>query len=61
MTGGGPGHATETAATYVYTTAFRSVDVGYAQAMAMILMVLIVALAFVEYRLLVPRVEAAAA
>jgi len=61
MTGGGPGHATETAATYVYTTAFRSVDVGYAQAMAMILMVLIVALAFVEYRLLTPRVEAAAA
>ena len=61
MTGGGPGHATETAATYVYTTAFRSIDVGYAQAMAMILMVLIVALAFVEYRLLTPRVEAATA
>jgi ABC-type sugar transport system permease subunit len=46
--------------TYVYTTAFRSLDVGYAQAMASILMVLIVVLAVVEYRLLHPRVEAAA-
>jgi raffinose/stachyose/melibiose transport system permease protein len=61
MTAGGPGHATETAATYVYTTAFRSVDVGYAQAMAMILMVLILGLAVVEYRLLNPRAEAVAA
>jgi raffinose/stachyose/melibiose transport system permease protein len=58
MTAGGPDHATETVATYVYTTAFRSVDVGYAQAMAMILMVLIIALAFIEYRLLNPRAEA---
>ena len=61
MTAGGPGHATETAATYVYTTAFRSIDVGYAQAMATILMVLILGLAVVEYRLLNPRAEAAAA
>jgi ABC-type sugar transport system permease subunit len=60
MTAGGPEHATETVATYVYTTAFRSIDVGYAQAMATILMVLIVVLAVVEYRLLNPRVEAAA-
>lgn len=58
MTEGGPGHATETVATYVYTTAFRSLDLGYAQAMATILMVVIVALAVVEYRLLNPRVEA---
>jgi ABC-type sugar transport system permease subunit len=58
MTAGGPGHATETVATYVYTTAFRSLDLGYAQAMATILMVVIVALAIVEYRLLNPRVEA---
>ena len=36
MTAGGPSHATETVATDVYTTAFRSLDVGYAQAMAMI-------------------------
>ena len=61
MTAGGPSHATETVATYVYTTAFRSLDLGYAQAMATVLMALIVALAFVEYRLLGPRVEAVAA
>jgi ABC-type sugar transport system permease subunit len=60
MTAGGPSHATETVATYVYTTAFRSLDVGYAQAMATILMVLIVALAVIEYRLLNPRAEAVA-
>jgi raffinose/stachyose/melibiose transport system permease protein len=58
MTAGGPGHATETVATHVYTTAFRSLDLGYAQAMATILMLLIVALAIVEYRLLSPRAEA---
>ena len=59
MTAGGPEHATETVATYVYTTAFRSLDVGYAQAMATILAVLIGVLAVVEYRLLNPRAEAA--
>jgi raffinose/stachyose/melibiose transport system permease protein len=58
MTAGGPGHATETVATYVYSTAFRSLDFGYAQAMATILMVLIVVLAVVEYRLLSSRAEA---
>jgi raffinose/stachyose/melibiose transport system permease protein len=58
MTAGGPAHATETVATYVYTTAFRSLDVGYAQAMATVLMALIIGLAFIEYRLLNPRAEA---
>jgi ABC-type sugar transport system permease subunit len=58
MTAGGPGHATETVATYVYSTAFRSQDPGYAQAMATILIVLIVVLAAIEYRLLGPRAEA---
>ena len=57
MTAGGPGHATETVATHVYTTAFRFLDVGYAQAMAMILMVVILALTIVEYRVLNPRAE----
>ncbi len=54
MTAGGPGHATETVATDVYVTAFRFLDVGYAQAMAMILLVVIVLLAIVEYRILEP-------
>ena len=57
MTAGGPGHATETVATDVYTTAFRFLDVGYAQAMAMILLLVIALLAIVEYRILNRRAE----
>ena len=52
MTGGGPAHATETVATHVYATAFRFSEVGYAQAMSMILLVVILLLAVVEVRLL---------
>ena len=58
MTEGGPSHATETAATHVYATAFRFLDVGYAQAMAMILLGLILLLAVVEYRFLDRRARA---
>lgn len=57
MTAGGPSHATETVATHVYTTAFRFLDIGYAQAMAMILLLVILLLTIVEYRLLNPRAE----
>jgi ABC-type sugar transport system permease subunit len=59
MTAGGPSHATETVATYVYTTAFSFQDVGYAQAMAMILLAVILILTVVEYRLLQRRAEVA--
>jgi ABC-type sugar transport system permease subunit len=61
MTEGGPSHATETVATLVYTTAFRSLNVGQAQAMAMILIAIILAVTVIEYRILNPRSEAAAA
>ena len=57
MTEGGPSHATETVATNVYVTAFRFLDVGYAQAMAMILLVVILLVTVVEYRLLDRRAE----
>ena len=57
MTEGGPSHATETVATDVYGTAFRFLQVGYAQAMAMILLLVILALAAVEYRVLNRRAE----
>ena len=57
MTGGGPAHATETVATHVYATAFRSSEVGYAQAMSMILLVVILSLTVVEYRLLDRRAQ----
>ena len=55
MTAGGPSHATETVATDVYSTAFRFLQVGEAQAMAMILLVVILLLAIVEYRPQPPR------
>lgn len=57
MTAGGPSHATETVATHVYSTAFRFLEVGYAQAMAMILLVVILLLTVVEYRVLDRRAE----
>ena len=57
MTAGGPSHATETVATDVYVTAFRFLQVGYAQAMAMILLVVILVVAVVEYRFLDRRAE----
>ena len=57
MTEGGPSHATETVATDVYSTAFRFLQVGYAQAMAMILLALVLLLAIVEYRVLHHRAE----
>jgi raffinose/stachyose/melibiose transport system permease protein len=57
MTAGGPSHATETVATDVYVTAFRFLQVGYAQAMAMLLLCVILLLAVVEYRILDRRAE----
>jgi raffinose/stachyose/melibiose transport system permease protein len=59
MTAGGPSHATETVATDIYSTAFRFLQIGYAQSMAMILLAVILLLTVVEYRLLNPRAEAA--
>ena len=58
MTEGGPSHATDTVATDVYVTAFRFLEVGYAQAMAMVLLALILLLTVVEYRILNRRAEA---
>jgi raffinose/stachyose/melibiose transport system permease protein len=57
MTEGGPSHATETVATDVYVTAFRFLQVGYAQAMAMILLLVILLITVVEYRILNRRAE----
>jgi raffinose/stachyose/melibiose transport system permease protein len=57
MTEGGPSHATETIATDVYSTAFRFLQVGYAQAMAMILLFVILLLTVLEYRILDRRAD----
>lgn len=37
MTGGGPGNATRTLYMYIYNTAFKYFDMGYASAMAFVL------------------------
>jgi raffinose/stachyose/melibiose transport system permease protein len=47
MTQGGPAHATETIATYIFTTAFRFQRVGYAQSLAFILLALAAGLTLV--------------
>lgn len=43
MTNGGPMHATEVIGTYIYKTAFGSMDLGYASAMAMIMFAILFA------------------
>ena len=51
MTGGGPAGSTNTVATYVYVTAFKSLDRGYASAMSILLLALLLAYAAVLMRL----------
>jgi multiple sugar transport system permease protein len=43
MTGGGPGRATEASSILIYKTAFRFFEIGYASAMTIIMLVLLVA------------------
>lgn len=47
MTGGGPAGSTNTVATYVYVSAFRAMDKGYASAVAVLLLVLLIFYALV--------------
>ncbi len=51
MTGGGPAGSTNTVATYVYVTAFRSLDKGYASAVSVLLLALLIGYALVLIRL----------
>jgi ABC-type sugar transport system permease subunit len=57
MTQGGPAHATETIATYLVTTAFRFQRLGYAQALAFLLLALVAAVTLVLIATLRPRAE----
>jgi len=43
MTGGGPGRATEASSILIYKTAFRFFEIGYASAMTIVMLVLLVA------------------
>jgi multiple sugar transport system permease protein len=47
MTAGGPAGSTNTIATYIYVSAFRSLDKGYASAIAVLLLVLLIAYALI--------------
>jgi len=40
LTGGGPGETTEMIVTYVYTTAFVSMKLGYAAALSVVMVVI---------------------
>ena len=45
MTGGGPANSTQIVSTYIFTTAFRKLDFGYASAIAVVLLILLLAYA----------------
>jgi len=47
MTGGGPANATQILPSYLFTTAYRGLDFGYASALATVLMLLLLACALV--------------
>lgn len=49
MTNGGPMHATEVIGTYIYKTAFGSMDMGYASAMAMLMFAALFVFTFVRF------------
>jgi len=51
MTGGGPANATQILSTYIFTTAFRKLDFGYASAIAVVLLILLLMYAAVLLRM----------
>jgi len=57
MTGGGPMHHTETVATYVYKRAFnwRTLDLGYPSAIAVLWFIIILVLTVSLRKLLAPK------
>ena len=57
MTGGGPIHSTETMVLYVYTKAFSNMQLGYASAMSVVLMAIILVVTLAQFRFLRSRWE----
>lgn len=57
MTQGGPARATETLSYYIYTTAFRSFDMGYAAAMSYLLFALLLIMTLVQFRVMRPATD----
>jgi multiple sugar transport system permease protein len=52
LTEGGPGFATETISLYIYRTAFRFFDFGYAAAMSFVLLALTNVISVIYIRLI---------
>lgn len=57
MTGGGPGDSTQTLNYYVYQTAFRDLNMGYASALAVILVIALSLFSFVYVKIALGRAE----
>lgn len=51
MTNGGPGDSTQVLVRYIYQSAFRDSEVGYASAMAMVLFVLMLLFSVLQMKL----------
>ncbi len=51
LTGGGPGLSTTVLAYYIYLTAFKILDLGYASALATVLFIFIMILTVIQWRL----------
>jgi ABC-type sugar transport system permease subunit len=54
---GGPIHSTETLVLYVYTKAFSNMQLGYASAISVVLMLIILIITLVQFRFLRTRWE----
>jgi raffinose/stachyose/melibiose transport system permease protein len=50
MTAGGPGHATETLATYMYRVGFRNDEMGYASSISSLIFVVLLILTLVQVK-----------
>jgi ABC-type sugar transport system permease subunit len=57
MTSGGPVHSSETMVLYIYMKAFEDLQMGYASAMSMVLMGIMLVITIVQLRLLRSRWE----
>jgi multiple sugar transport system permease protein len=57
MTGGGPGHATETLVSLIYKTAFRDLEFGLASAQAIVLFVILLLLTLLQFTVVERKVH----
>lgn len=51
MTGGGPGHTTETLAFYMYRVGFRNDEMGYSASIATLIFLILLVLTFIQMKL----------